>query len=206
MEQLDTCCIKTKSLLTKKKKELLSSDILPDAMSYYRKDFFIYKKEILSSLKSANFVSSYLNSQKKEVFSFSLCGKEYELPIELDALRTRLQDSSQHILSLEDNWDEEGSQAFTDQTFLGVADFLVAYSGYIFNEYHKIIDIPYITPSGDGSIDIDWDTDSYCFLVNIAENGEDAEYYSSDQDRQESKGHFLVHQFKMNLLPLAVKE
>ncbi|MCI1741482.1 MAG: hypothetical protein LKI18_03735 [Prevotella sp.] len=146
-----------------------------------------------------------MNTQKKEKPSFILCDKEYELPVELDALRTRLQDSSQHILSLEDNWDEEGSQAFTNQTFGGVADFLITYSKYIFKEYHKIIDTPYITPSGNGSIDIDWDTDSYCFLVNIAKNGDVAEYYSSDQNRQESKGHFLVHQFKMNLLPLAVK-
>lgn len=205
MEQLVTCCFETKSLSTKGRKEIM----FPDSSRYYLtfdRKFLADENNNLRISKNIDFIHPYLDIQRREAFSFSLCGKKYELPIELDALKTRLQDTSKNILSLKDNWDEEGSQAFTDQTFSGVADFLVTYSKYIFKKYHKIIDIPYITPSGNGSIDIDWDTDSYCFLVNIAEKGDDAEYYSSDQNRQESKGRFLVHEFKMNLLPLAINE
>jgi hypothetical protein len=108
------------------------------------------------------------------------------------------------ILELKDNWDEEGSEHISPTTFSTAVYFLITYAEDIFRYSGNCIDIPSIYPSSNGSIDIDWETETYGLIINIAKDGAEASYYGDNKSSQMTEGVFNPHEFNINLLPKAI--
>jgi len=113
---------------------------------------------------------------------------------------------SQKILDLEDNWDGNGSQKISLESWRSTAYFLIGYSKKIFKDYGYIIDIPKIYPSIDGSIDIAWEKESYGFMINIDASGEIANYYVDNKADQMAQGVFNPKNFDTHILPKAIRD
>ena len=112
---------------------------------------------------------------------------------------------SENILTLEDNWDTEGSKSFLETTWKAAAIFLIEYSKQVNNTFGYVIDVPKIYPGPNGSIDIDWETSNYGLIINIADGGDLATYYGDNKNRQMTEGVFNPLNFNIHLLPLAIQ-
>jgi len=129
--------------------------------------------------------------------------ESFKLPIELFTI-VKCLNEYEKILSLDDNWDGDGAIGFVDDTWKGVATFLTSYAVEIFNKSTKVIDIPKIYPSSEGSIDLDWETDKYGLLINVSQFGQRATFYADDKAKQKVEGEFDPKNFNINLLPRAI--
>ena len=134
-------------------------------------------------------------------FSGSILGK---VPNSLKDIITCIK-YSENILTLEDNWDTEGSKSFSEITWKAAAIFLIEYSKQVNNTFGYVIDTPKIYPGPNGSIDIDWETSNYGLIINIAEGGDSATYYGDNKNRQMTEGIFNPDNFNIHLLPLAIQ-
>jgi len=112
--------------------------------------------------------------------------------------------SSEQILKLEDDWDERGSKKITKETWFSTVSFIIKYAEYIYTDLNIVIDLPKIYPSINGSIDLDWETNNYGILMNIADGGKFATFYADDKKNQKSEGEFNPLNFNINLLPKAI--
>ncbi len=74
---------------------------------------------------------------------------------------------SAYILEYEDNWDDEGSIAYSKKTFSAAINYAIEYSRAIWEEEFVLIDAPRILPGPEGSIDLLWDKQTYRLLLNI---------------------------------------
>lgn len=113
---------------------------------------------------------------------------------------------SEKILDLKTNWDGENSEGFSKETWIGVSNFLLNYSYKIYHNYGNLIDLPKIYPSSNGSIDLDWETEKYGMIINVAKGGQSATYYADNKDKQMTEGVFNPMAFNFNLLPKAITE
>lgn len=125
------------------------------------------------------------------------------LPIELKEIVNCLK-SAEYILTFKDNWDNEGSEGYSVDTWIGASLFLLEYAHQIYAKSGNCIDIPKIYPSSNGSIDIDWETETYGLIVNIAKGGELGTYYGDNKAKQMTEGIFNPKNFNINLLPKAI--
>lgn len=143
----------------------------------------------LSSLGKEDywFRNKFIGSVKKELDFLMPCFKK-----------------SESILHLEDNWDDEGSKAYSFETWEASIKFVIEYATNLLNSHNIIIDCPKIYNAPNGSIDIFWEYDTYTFLININANGEDATFYADNSiNTQRIRGEFQVNDFKNTLLPIA---
>ncbi len=104
-------------------------------------------------------------------------------------------EKSKHILNLPDNWDDEGSESYSFETWCSAVSFVASYALEVFKKERRIIDAPRICPSAYGSIDIDWELPKYSWLVNIKSGGLEASYYADNVLKEESEGYFTVATF-----------
>jgi hypothetical protein len=74
---------------------------------------------------------------------------------------------SKQILDYKDDWDGEGSPAYSMETWQRAVDFLKYYIQAAWQKLRIVLSIPKILPGPDGSIDLHWKTDIYELLVNI---------------------------------------
>ncbi len=95
---------------------------------------------------------------------------------------------SKSILRLEENWDEEGSKGFKDETWISVVKFLVTYFNAAYDIFGEIVKTPSIFPSENGSIDVLWNSESYRLLVNIQEDSNVITFYGDDRKNTSIKG------------------
>src|SRR6266540_3899048 len=98
-------------------------------------------------------------------------------------------ESSRRILDLPDNWNEEGSPAYAEDTWKRAARF-VAESAI---GYQSIrggwVDPPKITPGPDGSIDVRWKTSRRSILINFpSEQYQQIQFFGSTGDADSIKG------------------
>ena len=88
---------------------------------------------------------------------------------------------SRTILDLPDDWDEEGSPAYAESTWLRAAGFLADNASRLWDEYGVVVAAPRIRKGPDGSIDLDWRTPHRELLINVpAAPEEPAAYYGDD--------------------------
>lgn len=165
---------------------------------HYGEDYLKYKT-------SYSYESLYESYSKKDLshFCYEIGGYQFDIPIELKEIESILK-KYESILTLEANWDEHGSEGFLNSTWYAVATFLINYSKNIYEEYGCIVDIPKIYPSAKGSIDLDWETESYGILINITKNGTKATFFADDKKEQVIEGSFNPFNFNINLLPKAI--
>ncbi len=114
-----------------------------------------------------------------------------ELPLQLEALYNAIE-KSKYILDLQDNWDDEGSQGYTKETWYRAIQFIGNYAKWILNCFDTVIDTPKISHGPDGSIDILWKkATSYRMLINIpADNKQPGSFYGDDYKLLKVQGTF----------------
>jgi hypothetical protein len=77
-------------------------------------------------------------------------------------------ESSRSILELHDDWDDEGSIGYKEETWNRATQFVLNSARFLWDHHTTIMDTPDIGPGPDGSIDIHWETEKYELLVNIS--------------------------------------
>ena len=96
---------------------------------------------------------------------------------------------SRHLLDLEDDWDGEGSPAYTEATWKRATDFLRANANKLRSLLDRQTPVPDISPGPYGSIDLHWQTQTRELLVSIpVEPEQPAGYYGDDHGKNRIKG------------------
>jgi hypothetical protein len=133
-------------------------------------------------------------------------GKELvgSMPKVLSYLLPNIEKSKKMLLLLDD-WDTEGSEKYSDITWIKSIKFLIDYAKTLYSDSTIQIAKPKIYEGPKGSIDIIWETKSYRLLVNIDKNGEDALFYSDNYKDQKTEGAFKLNHFNHYLLPIAAQ-
>lgn len=106
----------------------------------------------------------------------------------LEPLRNRIE-SSRSILGLQDDWDDEGSIGYKEETWKRATQFVLDSAEFLLESHRTVIDLPHIGPGPDGSIDIHWETKEYELLVNIPVDPETcATFYGDNKGIRSVKG------------------
>lgn len=158
----------------------------------------------LSHSRDTNFQNTHLFSfSKTESFlKYEYGNLVFFLPHSLLPIVESIK-KSEYILNLPNNWDDEGSETYAYETWLGAVSFLLNYALEVFRKEGRVIDVPKIYPSMKGSIDIDWETPKYGWLVNIEKSGLKATYFADNlQTKKELEGEFLTKDFNFYTSPI----
>jgi predicted CopG family antitoxin len=84
----------------------------------------------------------------------------------IDKLNLALKKFKEDTINLLDDWDGQGSKSFSEELWQNVIDFLLL----IYIELHaEELEAPFplVLPNVDGSLDIDWETESFELLINF---------------------------------------
>lgn len=142
-----------------------------------------------SSLLQYNFKNIYIGE-----FSF-------ELSYLIDSI-----EKSKSILLLEENFDDNGSEQYSFETWTAAIKFLLDYANTLYVDYNIKIDKPKIYNGPSGSIDILWENKKYTILINVHKNGVDASFYAENTlDTLNIRGEFKLNSYIKALLPFAIK-
>ena len=96
---------------------------------------------------------------------------------------------SKSILTLEDDWDGEGSSGYELATWQRTTNYLKQNALRLWDSLHIALDTPNLSAGPDGSFDIDWKTDKRDLLINIPEDQTKlADFYGSNKAGQIVKG------------------
>lgn len=114
-------------------------------------------------------------------------------------------DKSKYILSLKDNWDDEGGLKYNEQTWIASIKFLLNYAKTLYEDFNTEVDTPAIYHGPKGSIDIMWEKLTYRMVINIQADGRHAHFYADNYKDQMTEGNFKLNQFNRFLIPLAIR-
>ncbi len=90
----------------------------------------------------------------------------------IDKLNLALKKFKEDTINLQDDWDGQGSKGFSEELWQNVIDFLLL----IYIELHaEDLEAPFplVLPNVDGSLDIDWETESFELLINFPPDPEE---------------------------------
>jgi hypothetical protein len=111
-----------------------------------------------------------------------------------DELNQWIQQSNRRILQLKENWDNEGSKGYKEDTINRASLFLRKLAESVYINLEKGIDLPKIRPGPQGSVDLYWKEDKYELLVNISEDpNEPADVYGDNYGGLILKGTFELN-------------
>jgi len=117
-------------------------------------------------------------------------------------LKNEINSSKNHILSLKDNWDGEGSKGFKEETLNMAIIFLKGLVEQFFNNSGFVLQTPNILPVGDLSIDIHWRTEEMELTINFSEECIDRpSFYGVDKDGNEIQGIMSIEKIYSVILP-----
>ena len=93
---------------------------------------------------------------------------------------------------LGDDWDGEGSPAYSSGTLKIVEEFITIHSTYVWGQLELELPVPTIAPGPDGSIDLHWKNQQWELLVNIPPSGsnEPAVFYGDNYGVEKIRGSF----------------
>jgi len=115
--------------------------------------------------------------------------------------------SSTWILDLSHDWDEEGSPAYSAETWDRAVKFLRNQASWLRQHLCITLEAPRILPGPHGSIDLHWDTDGYELLVNIPANPETpVSFYGDDRGKISIKGTLDPSTYNRGLLMWLAKQ
>ncbi|MBW4618835.1 MAG: hypothetical protein KME17_05690 [Cyanosarcina radialis HA8281-LM2] len=98
-------------------------------------------------------------------------------------------EKSRSILELQDDWDDEGSPGYSEQTWERAVTFLLENAVSLWQEKGFCVTAPAIHNGPEGSIDIYWETDNRKLLINVpADRNKLADFYGYDSLGREVKG------------------
>jgi hypothetical protein len=97
--------------------------------------------------------------------------------------------SSRRILELRDNWDDEGTPVYEEQTWTRATKFVQQTAFEYWKQQQVWVTAPRILPGPEGGIDIHWKTSKRELLINIpADNEAPAGYYGTGGPKDNIKG------------------
>ena len=134
---------------------------------------------------------------------YSFAEKKYLLDNNLKGI-VELLFRSENILTLVNGWNDLDGEKISIEAWKGMSNFLIGYSKRIYKNFGYIIDMPKIYPSLNGSIDLQWETETYGFMINFDKGGEVANYFADDKDDQMTQGVFNPNDFQIHLIPKAI--
>jgi hypothetical protein len=116
-----------------------------------------------------------------------------------DRLQVAIKQLTQ-ISALDDDWDGEGSPAYSPQTVNRARIFLAAYVRTLWVSRGVEPTMPRIAPGPDGTIDIHWKQPTWELLVNIpAHEREMAAFYGDNYGAQKIRGSFDLGKFNLGI-------
>jgi hypothetical protein len=101
-------------------------------------------------------------------------------PVDLNTVLTDAVWRSRTILSLNDDWDEQGSPGYSEQTWKRAIQFLLRNVTLVWRRHRVPVPVPRILPGPEGSIDLHWRTPARELLINIPASPEEAASYYGD--------------------------
>lgn len=90
----------------------------------------------------------------------------------IDNLNLALKNFKEDTINLQDNWDGQESKGFSEELWQRVIDFLLIVYIKLYKEELKV-PFPLVLPNTDGSLDIDWETESFELLINFSPDPEE---------------------------------
>ncbi len=115
----------------------------------------------------------------------------------------RLKEEIEHakrILTLEEDWDGEGSPVYSEGTLNRAIAFLMMHLEQLWRQFGVCPPIPKIGPGPDGSVDLHWREPSWELLVNIpADTNELAAFYGDNYGAQKIKGSLESQKFNLGI-------
>jgi hypothetical protein len=114
-------------------------------------------------------------------------------------------EKSKYIIDLQDDWDDEGSIGYKEETWRKSVDFLIEYVEWVYSKFNKFY-IPSIYHGQKGGIDIVWQEATFKMLIRLDEKVENAVFYAEDKKRvQNSQGEFKVANLNYFMLPIPIE-
>lgn len=108
---------------------------------------------------------------------------------------------SKKLLDLKDNWDDQGSPGYSEETLQQAIRLIVNYSRKIWVEEGIVIDAPKILPAQNGSIDLFWEKDEYTLLINVPRYpGYLAGFYGDFKNDEYIEGKFNLSLYKKSII------
>ncbi len=97
--------------------------------------------------------------------------------------------SSRGILDLSENWDDQGSSGYEEDTWRRACDFLVRHADFARESLGRDLPVPRILPGPQGSIDVHWKMPRFELLVNIPKDAsKPATFYGDDFGKSSIRG------------------
>ena len=120
---------------------------------------------------------------------------------ELAHILQAIEKAIERIGALPDNWDDEGSPAYSKEVISRAAAFVKVNALSCHQRFGSVIRVPKILPGPDGSIDVHWKTAEYEMLVNIsADPKAPASFYGDDYGTAKITGSFDPEKSNLGLL------
>jgi hypothetical protein len=128
-------------------------------------------------------------SHKKYRFVYNARADSVRLAESLEPAISEAIELSRYILSLEENWDEEGSPGYQQATWERATNFVKDLATSYWELTNLWVCPPSIMPGPEGSIDIHWNASKRELLINIpTENDSPAGYFGSGGAKDTVKG------------------
>lgn len=102
--------------------------------------------------------------------------------------------NSKYLLDFRENWDGEGSKAYTSQTWIKSVQFLLKFYEWREQNHKDMIRPPKIYQGPEGSIDIYWKSPTFTYLINIPEETNRANYFYKSSSGTSVEGEFNITQ------------
>ena len=188
-------------------------------ISSYKKDYSYKKqsskdKDLHSILKSYRHYKYNLRLRRmnwQEVKGISKNKKEFLEIFISDKYRIEIRTifktayqriyNSLDILSLKDDWDEQGSKSYFVETFYQATNFIITYLTWVWDEFHVVPAAPEILPGPNGSIDLLWQNENYDLLINCKEAPSDiSTFYGDDNKNTKIEGQFEMSNPNLGVL------
>ena len=117
-------------------------------------------------------------------------------------LKNEINSSREHVLSLRENWDGEGSKAFNIEVWRFAIEFLISLFYKFNNIYLLNLEVPSILPVGDLSIDIHWKTEEMELTINFSEEFQNLpSFYGKDNKNNEIQGILEIDKIHTVIFP-----
>ena len=169
-EDLENIDLEQKSSSSMIKEELKPDDQTVLFEDLIKNELLTLKDEGLSLIENLD-ESNFFNSRQYSI------------------LEDEISSSREHIISLKENWDGEGSQAFNIDLWDFATEFLIKFF-YKFNRLYSLnLEVPSILPVGDLSIDLHWKTEEMELTINFSEEYLNLpSFYGKDYKNNEIQG------------------
>lgn len=145
----------------------------------FGKVFVSPRKSDIVSGTSIDWISMIVNALADAMYPYNLEGYAAALHKKAKAIgdiRQTVDETKNHLLALEEDWDGEGAPAYQEETIEVAADFL-----YELVEKSEVLEATQvrILPASEGSIDLHWKSARFELLVNFHPDGS-VSYYGDD--------------------------